>query len=186
MEKSQKIKCVLVGDDDIGKTSLLITYNSNKFPSNYVPSVLDDFAVNIKINNTTYTLHLVDTANDIDFDYHLFNADIFILCFSLAALATYQSAVNHWILKLKKINSKANILLVGLKSDLVNSEISDNINKIMTKRGINRYVICSAKTLDGVNNVFNEAVLLCTSQNKTFCDKIISLFFSVLNLLKRE
>ncbi|KAF7136338.1 hypothetical protein RHSIM_Rhsim08G0032100 [Rhododendron simsii] len=174
MSASRFIKCVTVGDGAVGKTCLLISYTSNTFPTDYVPTVFDNFSANVVVNGATVNLGLWDTAGQEDYNrlrpLSYRGADVFILAFSLISKASYENVSKKWIPELKHYAPGVPIVLVGTKLDLrddkqffidhpgavpISTAQGEELRKLI---GAPSYIECSSKTQLNVKSVFDAAI----------------------------
>ncbi|CAN1757813.1 Rac-like GTP-binding protein ARAC1 [Linum perenne] len=185
MSASRFIKCVTVGDGAVGKTCLLISYTSNTFPTDYVPTVFDNFSANVVVNGATVNLGLWDTAGQEDYNrlrpLSYRGADVFILAFSLISKASYENVSKKWIPELKHYAPGVPIILVGTKLDLrddkqffidhpgavpISTAQVDDPSVLCLQQGEElrkligapAYIECSAKTQENVKAVFDAAI----------------------------
>ena len=63
----QNINIIIVGDGAVGKTSIVSTFTSNYFPENHDITVVDNYSVQLTVQDKTYNLVISDTGNS-----HLF------------------------------------------------------------------------------------------------------------------
>ncbi|GAY38910.1 hypothetical protein CUMW_040350 [Citrus unshiu] len=144
---SRFIKCVTVGDGAVGKTCMLICYTSNKFPTDYIPTVFDNFSANVVAEGTTVNLGLWDTAGQEDYNrlrpLSYRGADIFVLAFSLVSRASYENVLKKWIPELQHYSPGVPVVL--------GEELRKQI-------GASYYIECSSKTQQNVKAVFDAAI----------------------------
>ncbi|VAI42610.1 unnamed protein product [Triticum turgidum subsp. durum] len=162
MSASRFIKCVTVGDGAVGKTCMLISYTSNTFPTDYVPTVFDNFSANVVVDGNTVNLGLWDTAGQEDYNrlrpLSYRGADVFLLAFSLISKASYENVSKKWIPELKHYAPGVPIILVGTKLDLrddkqffvdhpgavpITTAQGEELKKLI---GAPYYIECSSKT----------------------------------------
>ncbi|KAF2901472.1 hypothetical protein ILUMI_04714, partial [Ignelater luminosus] len=93
MQEDSSIKCVVVGDGSVGKTCMLIRYAKDEYPTEYIPTVFDNYAVSVPISGENYKLHLFDTAGQEDFEQlrrlAFSNTDVFLVCFAVDRWASF-------------------------------------------------------------------------------------------------
>ncbi|VAH21130.1 unnamed protein product [Triticum turgidum subsp. durum] len=162
MSVTKFIKCVTVGDGAVGKTCMLICYTSNRFPSDYIPTVFDNFSANVSVDGNIVNLGLWDTAGQEDYSrlrpLSYRGADVFVLAFSLISSASYENVLKKWMPELRRFAPNVPIVLVGTKLDLRDhrayladhpgaSAITTAQGEELRKQiGAAAYIECSSKT----------------------------------------
>ena len=172
----QHFKLVAVGDTQIGKTALFITYKSGAFPAHYIPIVFDNYSTHkpdMIYKNIPILLSLWDTASKSDYDrlrpLSYPSTHMYLLCFSIDNRSSFENIKYKWLPEIKHHTPKSPFIIVGLKKDLRNEDNKNDKNIISYNEGkklckqLNGcgYVECSSKMNIDVDNVFNVAVKYC-------------------------
>jgi small GTP-binding protein len=161
-----RFKCVLLGETNAGKTSLLKKYIDNTFTGDSQMTIGCAFNSKlIKIGKRSVKLDIWDTAGQEKYismlPMYYKNARIIFICFDLSTPGdNLLKNINYWLTELNKncnIDDRE-ILFVGTKCDIKGAAISPIIENIMDTFPEIKYTETSSKTGKNIDKLFNSIV----------------------------
>ncbi|CAF1924157.1 unnamed protein product [Rotaria magnacalcarata] len=153
-----------------------MSYTTNAFPGEYIPTVFDNYSANIMVDNEPVNLGLWDTAGQEDYDrlrpLSYPQTDVFLVCYSVVNPASFDNVRAKWSPEIKHNNPETPVVLVGTKLDLRDDK--HTIDKLLARKsapiitqkgalmaqeiGAVAYIECSALTQKNLARVFDIAI----------------------------
>ncbi|KAJ1568879.1 GTP-binding protein Rho1 [Nowakowskiella sp. JEL0078] len=167
---------VIVGDGACGKTCLLIVFSEQRFPEVYVPTVFENYVAEIEVDGKQFELALWDTAGQEDYDrlrpLSYPDSHVIMICFSVDSPDSLENVNEKWISEVRHFCNDLPVLLVACKKDLRYDKITiEKLRKqnqkpvsteegsaVAAKIGAYKYFECSARTGEGVREIFDYAI----------------------------
>ena len=154
-------KILLIGNSNVGKSSLFLRFVDEIWKENFVPTIGVDFKIkSIKIDNKTIKLQIWDTAGQERFKSILSSyykgANGILLLYDITNINSFKS-LSNWLIDIEK-NSSKNVkkILIGNKCDL------NELRKIPINKGKEfadtynmKFIETSAKNNVNINECFN-------------------------------
>jgi small GTP-binding protein len=171
MTKIYTSKIVISGDQEVGKTSLILKYSRNTFTESYKPTIGADFIIKEEklANGDEFHLYLWDLAGHPSFailrQYYMHGANGALICFDLNNPATF-ATIENWLKDVLRIKpQKIPIIIVGMKSDIEQKVPQEDIDAFCKEHGV-IFMKTSSKQSENVKELFMRMIDLIMQQNK--------------------
>lgn len=179
--QKMNLKVMVVGDCNVGKTSLIYRYTKQKMPSDNALR-FDNYKKCLNVDGEIFNLQIWD-SNGHEVLLRLLSyshTDVFLICFSIVDPTSFINVNDEWLVEIHKRMKNPVIILVGTKSDLRNDEatlqaLTQNGQKAVTPEEAKAkaaeikavdYLECSAMTQEGVKQVFDLAISTAMAPKK--------------------
>ena len=156
-----KFNVSILGERTVGKTSMCSVFLGNKFSENTLDTIgIESTLTSAKFDGKEYKFKIFDTAGQERYrsiaNTTINLADGFLLVFGVDNNKTFET-LGQWIKSIEeKCDIKKKVLfLVGNKIDIENREITKEDALSFAKTNNIKYFETSAKTGDGIKEIFN-------------------------------
>jgi len=158
------LKILIIGESDVGKSSLLLRFTDDVFDPGLAATIGVDFKVKtVSIDGNKAKLAIWDTAGSERFrtltpSYYR-GAQGAILVYDVSNRQSFQK-LDQWLYELETYSTRTNIIkmLVGNKIDKDNRAVTREEGMKYARKHSMLFIEASAKTCDGVQCAFEELV----------------------------
>ena len=162
------VKTIIVGDNAVGKTSIVENLVENTFSPYIDTSIGVDYRVKIiELANKKVKFQLWDTAGQEKFrsitKTYYRSAELVLIVFDVSRYPNF-SKLQNWIEEVRFLNQTCQIFLIGNKIDLNRNVSFDQARKFADDNNISYYE-CSAKDSTNIEESFQAIAANLYEQN---------------------
>ena len=162
MEKNLNLKLVILGEAQVGKTSIINAFIGKDIPTRYLPTIgtkTSRKSYILKKKGVVITLNIWDTGGQKSFNVlnpiHYRNVDIAIIVFDLTRpKETLNNIKKEFVEKVSYYSDESIRIIVGNKLDLLSADnrFRETISNFLNPR--DNFIFLSAKTGENVKDCF--------------------------------
>ncbi|KYQ88373.1 Rab GTPase [Tieghemostelium lacteum] len=162
MEEEKQYKVLLIGDSDVGKTSIVKRFSDDAFDEDILCTIGVEFKMKVvNVDDKDVTLCIWDTAGQEKFraliSSYYRGAHGIILTYDVTKRDSFNN-LQYWLNEIETFSTRPNVvkLLVANKIDKENREVSREEGEEFAKKKAMFFIECSAKTKIGIQQAFEE------------------------------